>query len=68
VFFDYDKDDDLDCYLLNNSFRSASKLGYRNIRNERDKLEVINYFETTNGYYNDVSDHAGIYGSLIGFG
>jgi len=68
VFFDYDKDGDLDCYLLNNSFRSASKLGYRNIRNERDKLGGHKLLRNDNGYYNDVSDHAGIYGSLIGFG
>ena len=30
VFFDYDRDGDLDCYLLNNSFRPIGTLGYRN--------------------------------------
>ena len=36
VFFDYDLDGDLDAYVLNNSFRPVSTLGYENIRHERD--------------------------------
>jgi enediyne biosynthesis protein E4 len=38
AFFDYDRDGDLDMYLLNNSFTPIDKLGYQNIRNQRDKL------------------------------
>lgn len=68
VFFDYDKDGDLDCYLLNNSFRPVSTLGYRNIRNERDKLGGHKLFRNDNGFFHDVSEETGIYGSVIGFG
>lgn len=76
AFFDYDRDGDLDMYLLNNSFTPIDKLGYTNLRNERDKLGGAKLFRNDidqnakNGktYFTDVSAEAGIYGSLIGFG
>lgn len=68
VFFDYDKDGDLDCYLLNNSFLPISTLGYRNIRDERDELGGDKLLRNDKGKYTDVSAQAGIYGSVIGFG
>ena len=68
-FFDYDKDGDLDCYLLNNSFESVSefdlKPGQRNIR---DTLGGNKLYRNEDGYFKDVSREAGIYGSKIGFG
>ena len=42
AFFDYDHDGDLDAYILNNSFRPVSTLGYENIRNERDSTGETN--------------------------
>src|SRR5688572_3882186 len=68
VFFDYDKDGDLDCYVLNNSFKPVSTLGYRNLRNVRDALGGHKLYKNTNGKFSDVSEAAGIYGSVIGFG
>lgn len=68
AFFDYDKDGDLDCYVLNNSPRSISSLGYRNLRNVRDELGGHKLYQNTNGKFRDVSQQAGIYGSVIGFG
>lgn len=68
VFFDYDKDGDLDCYLLNNSFRPVSTLGYKNIRHQRDELGGHKLFQNDNGVFKDVSEKAGIFGSVIGFG
>jgi len=77
AFFDYDKDGDLDCYILNNSFIPVSSLDYSNKRELRDKdWDVANILKgggdklmrNDNGKFVDVSEAAGIYGSLIGFG
>lgn len=68
VFFDYDGDGDLDMYLLNNSFRPISTLGFRNLRNQRDEKGGDKLFRNDNGFYVDVSEQAGIFGSVIGFG
>jgi len=69
AFFDFDKDGDLDCYLLTNSFRSVGtgadlKKNSRNISDSGgNKL-----FRNDNGYFRDISEQAGIYTSAIGFG
>ncbi|PWK22139.1 VCBS repeat protein [Arcicella aurantiaca] len=68
AFFDYDRDGDLDMYSLNNSFTPMDRLGYVNLRNERDRLGGDKLFRNDNGHFTDVSASAGIYGSLIGFG
>ena len=69
VFFDYDRDNDLDAYLLNNSFRAIGSFDLRkNQRNVRDSLGGHKLFRNDNGHFVDVSEQAGIYGSIIGFG
>lgn len=68
AFFDYDRDGDLDLYLLNNSFTPIGRLGYANLREQRDPLGGDKLFRNDNGKFTDVSEQAGIYGSLIGFG
>ncbi|AUD02411.1 VCBS repeat-containing protein [Spirosoma pollinicola] len=70
AFFDYDRDGDLDMYLLNNSFTPMDRLGYANMRTTRDKLGGHKLFrnEGPDKPFTDVSAQAGIYGSLIGFG
>ncbi|NDV15129.1 CRTAC1 family protein [Muricauda sp. TY007] len=77
-FFDYDKDGDLDVYILNNSNIPVSSLGYAEQREVRaqDWEGVPDIFKgvgdmllrNDNGKFVDVSEEAGIYGSLIGFG
>lgn len=69
AFFDYDKDGDLDMYLLNNSYQAIGSFNLRNnIREERDTLGGDKLFRNDGEKFTDVSDEAGIYGSLIGFG
>lgn len=69
AFFDYDKDGDLDCYLLNNSFKSIDKYELRkDQRQERDAEGGNKLYRNDNGFFTDVSEEAGIYGSIIGFG
>ena len=68
-FFDYDKDGDLDVYLLNNSYQAIGSFDLR--RNERPKRDYLGgdkLLKNENGVYIDVSESAGIFGSVIGFG
>jgi len=68
AFFDFDRDGDLDMFLLNNSFTPVGRLAYSNIRNQRDKEGGHKMFRNDGGHFKDISEEAGIYGSLIGFG
>lgn len=78
TFFDYDKDGDLDAYILNNSNIPVSSLGYAEQREVRaqDWKGVPHIFKGVGDMllrndgdtFVNVSEEAGIYGSLIGFG
>jgi hypothetical protein len=69
VFFDYDNDNDLDCYLLTNSFRSVGN--YDLIKDQRtisDPLGGNKLYKNENNHFIDVTVNSGIYNSMIGFG
>ncbi|HEY4288136.1 MAG TPA: VCBS repeat-containing protein, partial [Puia sp.] len=69
VFFDFDRDGDLDCYLLNNSFRSVGN--YDLVKDQRyivDSLGGNKLYRNDGGHFTDITNQAGIYSSRIGFG
>ena len=69
AFFDYDKDGDLDLYILNNSYQSIGSFNLK--KNERPKRDVLGgdkLMRNDGDHFVDVSEEAGIYGSVIGFG
>lgn len=69
VFFDFDRDGDLDVYLLNNSYQAIGSFNLmQNVRDVRDSVGGDKLYRNDDGYFTDVSQEAGIYGSIIGFG
>ena len=68
AFLDYDRDGDLDLFLIRNSPKPVASFGLRNQRNERDPLGGAELYRNDGGHFVDVSAHAGIFGSEIGFG
>lgn len=69
AFFDYDLDGDLDCYLLNNSIRSIGSYDLRkDQRNIPDPAGGNKLLRNDGNTFTDVSESAGIYNSMIGFG
>jgi len=77
VFFDYDGDGDLDCYLLNNSYILQKPKGWKKEKEARgipdslggDKLLRNDPSpDGTGRIFTDVSEQAGIYQGELGFG
>ncbi|MEP7373164.1 MAG: VCBS repeat-containing protein [Chitinophagaceae bacterium] len=69
AFFDYDHDGDLDMFLLNNSFKAIGSFNLQeNERTKRDSIGGHKFFRNDDGHFKDISEEAGIYGSVIGFG
>lgn len=69
AFFDYDRDGDLDLYILNNSYQAIGSFNLKkNVRPVRDELGGDKLMRNDGDHFVDVSVDAGIYGSVIGFG
>ena len=69
VFFDYDKDGDLDLFLLKNFPKAIGDFDLKeNQRLVRDSIGGDKIYRNDGNKFTDVSEAAGIYGSTIGFG
>ncbi|MEC7265038.1 MAG: VCBS repeat-containing protein [Bacteroidota bacterium] len=70
IFFDYDKDGDLDMYLSNNSINPTDMImdAKKGMRYEVDPGGGDKLYKNEKGHFNDVSRESGIYSSAIGFG
>ena len=69
AFFDFDRDGDLDCYLLNNSTEPiGSGLDLKHSRRDIPSANGNKLLRNDHGVFTDVTTAAGIYSSEIGFG
>ncbi len=74
TFFDYDKDGDLDCYLLTHATHSVSSYDKVSARSLRDNEAGDHLYRNSplppggGTHFTDVSESAGIYGAAMGYG
>jgi len=68
AFFDYDGDEDLDVYLLNNSIRSVGAYDLIEDQREIASADGNQLLENRDGFFVPVSSEKGVYSSSIGFG
>jgi enediyne biosynthesis protein E4 len=76
-FFDYDNDGDLDCFMIDNSPIPVNTLNNANRRDLPDAEWPVaeflkgggdHLYRNDNGHFTEVTQKAGIHGSLISFG
>ncbi|ADV48112.1 FG-GAP repeat protein [Cellulophaga algicola DSM 14237] len=67
-FFDYDKDDDLDVYIVNHAVHTTLSHGLASVRNKRVPFVGDVLLNNENGVFKDVSELSGIYGGVNGYG
>ncbi len=68
ALFDYDRDGDLDVYLLNHSIRRLTRFYIDYMRSARDSLVGDKLYRNDGGSFTDVSEAAGVIGNPLGFG
>ncbi|WP_296314463.1 VCBS repeat-containing protein [Winogradskyella sp. UBA3174] len=67
-FFDYDKDDDLDVYIVNHAVHTNLSHGRAALRNQREPLVGDVLLNNDNGTFTDVSESSNIFGGVNGYG
>jgi len=68
VFFDYNHDGQLDCFLLNQSHHSVESYGDTSLRRNINSKAGSKLYLNKNGHFIDVTAKSGIYSSALGYG
>ncbi|MDM9631412.1 VCBS repeat-containing protein [Robiginitalea aurantiaca] len=68
AFMDYDLDGDLDIYLLNHAVHSQDSYGKASLRYQRNYDTGDKLLRNDGDKFTDVSEEAGIYGGINGYG
>ncbi|WP_340199756.1 VCBS repeat-containing protein [Ascidiimonas sp. W6] len=68
AFLDYDKDGDLDIYLLNHAVHTQESFGRASLREKRIYETGDKLLRNDGDTFTDVSEEAGIYGGVNGYG
>jgi hypothetical protein len=70
-FFDYDRDGDLDLFLLTHNVKTTSYLDLQGTRKEMEKEDPVSgvrFYRNDHGHFNDVTRHAGLSSSALTYG
>lgn len=67
-FFDFDRDGDLDAYVLNHNVVVIREFQFAKAKEVRDPYAGDKLFRNDNGRFVDISEAAGIKGNPLGFG
>ncbi len=68
LFFDFDRDGDLDLYLLNHNTEVISEIQFDEVRARRHPTAGDKLYRNDDGKFVDISESAGIKGTGLGFG
>jgi len=68
AFLDFDRDGDLDMFLLNQAVHTPGSFGHSDLRNKRTYESGGKLLRNDSGKFIDVSERAGIYGGINGYG
>lgn len=68
AFLDYDRDGDLDLFVINNSPRPVNSFGIRNTRDERHPYGGDHFYRNDGERFTDVTAQAGVWSAEIAFG
>ena len=68
VFFDYDKDGDLDMFLLQHSTHQTDAYGSTDLRNKYSSESGGKLYRNDGGHFTDVTENSGIISSALGYG
>ena len=70
-FFDYDRDGDLDLFLLTHNVRSLPRTGAevtQQLLKERDSVNGLQFYRNDDGRFTEVTEEAGLQGSPLIYG
>lgn len=68
LFFDFDRDGDLDLYLLNHHIEVINEVEFSEVKDIRHPYAGDKLYRNDDGKFIDISEQAGIKGSALGFG